>query len=200
MTLRFGLVTVVLGFIFASTYCVPGAAADPFWKMVETTCESSNNGCQEPLGLPLVIGTIEGSGFYHDDGANFFEGGNLQTNFPVYLYQFGSRTCLGGACRVDINLTSTRSGVSGNFFYEGPAFIDLEFNGQTFEGFWGSDNRLPGCGTFAQCIISGVLVSAPEPSTAPLLAAALLVLLLWHIRHGRRSAFARRQTFADTRP
>ncbi len=160
------------------------------------TCVSSVGGCPDgyttppdPVILPLTIGSITGTGTYQSgpylgNPYSFSESGD----FTVSTLAFGNLTftdmspaycALSGdfsGCEVNINLTSTGSGVTGFVDFEShgdQTNISLAFDGTTFSGTWGSDGNLPGCGEFASCSISGELDPVPEPSSLPVLLAGL---------------------------
>ena len=178
-----GQVTAVLGFAIVYLCGIPHAAADPSWNMVETACSSNNGGCQAPLGLPLTIGATTGSGTYTstafgpfsesgDFSIDFGQNTNFTSSSPAYCTSPAD-----SQCSVNISLTDTISGVTGilDFVSHGDMTnIQLAFSGTTFSGTWGSDGTLQGCGTFANCTISGELIPAPEPSSGAVLVAAII--------------------------
>ena len=194
MALRFGLVTAVLGFSFASMWSVPHAAADPTWDLVETTCMSGNGGCPGGYSagsftLPLTLGSIEGTGTFINyvtcDGdtgtctSNVTSSGDYDWNLPVLLPSSGVPYCDASGptyCHVDVQLTDSPSGEFGEVSFEDnydDINYDLSFDGRTFGGNWGSDGPIEGCGEFVDCYITGDLVSTPEPSSLPMLLAGL---------------------------
>jgi hypothetical protein len=204
--LRTGLVVAVLAFLFATTFAVPRAAADPTWKFVETSCEAISGGnggdCSLPppfppgLTLPLTIGQFTGSGTYVDDvpldfdlppEITFSESGNFSLDFANFHFTSNSPAyCFVSfiaPCNVDISLTDSSAGVYGNVdLFDGlnEVTVDMTFNGSTFSAFLGSETSpLEGCGDVfndSGCYVSGDLVPAPEPSSLPMLLAGLGLL------------------------
>ena len=201
--MRLGPVTVVFGLLCGCLGGIPAAAAAPVWNLVETSCTSTNGGCQTPPNLPLIIGSIEGSGTYISSPGSLTESGDLTTNFGN-IFHFNSSSSpycqitppypFPYECSVSIDLTDTASGVTGGASLlappDGTANFGLSFEGTTFFGAWGSDSFLEGCGFFAQCFISGDLVRAPEPASLPVLLAGLAMM-------GGALYLKRKNIFAD---
>jgi hypothetical protein len=194
MTLRSGIITGALGFMLALLCSLSPAAAGPVvWNLVETTCTSHNGGCQN-FSDPVTIGWIEGSGTYLSEGSLFSETGSFQTNLGD-VFHFGSSSppycpVYINYCSIAIDVTSGGSGVFGSLYVKGLDGVNnasLGLRGLTFAGSWGSDSSLIGCGTFASCEISGVLVAMPEPSSASILIAALLGCAFVSFRARRRA-------------
>lgn len=200
MALRFRLLTAIFSFLFVSVGGIPRATAEPItWNLVETSCFSDDNGCMNlsgtgPIALPLTLGSITGSGTYIDKlGAcgwslcyTLTTSGDFELSLPngvpsnpdfgpyCTLVDFGD-----GACSVDVELKSGPSGVGGVIDFEShndATNIGLSLNGLTFFGNWGADGSIEGCGSFANCEISGELVSTPEPSSLPILLAGLSLI------------------------
>src|SRR5579863_1646063 len=141
MVLRSGLVTAVLAYLYVYMSSIHPAAADTIWTLEETACSPIEiGGCDNGhLSLPLVIGSIEGSGTY-DSGpfGEFSESGDFTLTLSSFV--FGSAAApycafIDTNCGVHINVTSTDAGVTGDFNFEntqGP--ITYGFNGLTFGG------------------------------------------------------------------
>src|SRR5579863_6148260 len=115
MAMRIWLVTAVLCCLFASMWCVPYAAADTTWNIIETGCASgSSTACRAPYtSLPLTLGSITGSGTYISQGAQFLfsESGDFtltnQEFYPELLTSGSSSYCpLSGevtSCLLDVS-------------------------------------------------------------------------------------------------
>ena len=190
MALHSKLLSVALSCAVLIISDIDYAVSDPVtWNIVETACSSFNGGCKSPL--PLTVGSITGDGTYLNGILqNVSETGDFllkvgdqtftATSGPICPFNYA-----GASCSVNINLTTTSSGVTGYDFsiFNGASEINnLAFFGTTFGGNLGSlGPEMPGC-EFAYCAVSGELVRVPEPSPLAVFAGALFGFGLIRLR------------------
>ncbi len=186
---------------FAASVLSPIAArAEVIWTFTETSCTSSNGGCVGNPGfspLPDTIGlltlpNINSSGHYSyqvgppvppaetGDTDFFFSWGSLYSA-PIVKTPPGGCPGSGSAfapCSWDITFASSLSmlTISIDFQGVGPNFPSLDIG--NFGGTIGADGFMPGCGTFAECRITGFwsLASVPEPWSLDLLIGSLIAM------------------------
>jgi len=173
---------------------ISGAQAAVIWTFTETSCTSTNGGCTGNPGffppLPVAVASltlpdISSSGHYSYLGSTpptelgdkdfLLIWGAPLTTFTAPVPE--NRT----AFSWDVTFASSPSGPQLNIQFFGDSFSDnITFLSSGFlgSGSIGSDRFIPGCGTFAQCQISGLwsLASVPEPWSVDLLIGSLIAM------------------------
>jgi PEP-CTERM motif len=195
-------VSLALGALFGATFGTAAMALPVTWTFIETGCTSSNGGCQN-LQLPAAEGhlslpDINSSGTYH-----FFriqntvtETGDTDFSFqwpPSFEAPPPGQMCAGPAsiCQWDVDFASSNSGLGVAIHFSEDILsnnIDIGATG----GMIGSDALMPGCGTFAQCSVTGfwALTAVPEPSSFTVLGMVIAAFAL-RLRQRRTVAFTR---------
>ena len=175
------------------------AQAGVVWNLYETSCTSfSTTPCDIPQGLPLLVGHLALPSLY-DSGTYYYSSLTLppvesgDTNFS-FIYNNNddipviNGRCGPGPCQIDLNFTSSLSGLSLRLSYNDQldSFSPLYANGFSWGGNVGSDDSMIGCGEFLACAVTGylTLTSTPEPSSLLTLASADLGVFLIMLRRG----------------
>ena len=187
------------------------------WTFVETSCVGS---CQH-FGDGYTFGKALAQ-LALSDGINS-SGTYSYTNFPIITSKetgdpfsfewfnlgalkggvmpvpFGS-FCSGSPC--DLSLTFSSSATAGlSIDINTSAVVSTHINLGSAGGEIDSDGRMPGCGDFAACRITGVWnLSVPEPSSLSVFVIALMIIALVIGVDGKIRALGRSQMKPASRP
>lgn len=175
----------------------PAAHATAVWTFTETACFESTSittPCPTaPTGsdfdsgpLPAAIGQFTVSNGAQS-GTYPIRGGG-PTSGDAFLLNWGRLIDLVPCSMPSVcqgTLSFAANGRPGSVDFEN-GLTDLNFHLSGEGGMIGSDTTIPGCGQFAECIITGswALTSAPEPSSLTCLGTLLVVFFV--IANARR--------------